>query len=177
MDLKEYTKRLHKLCDDNIAAVSIVCKDGNDMPKIVDKLEELGIKGKLIWCLYKDQCKGKYDTFRSTLLKMKERPSGIFPCGCNWGPSRFAKRTECFHSACHTEARFYCSCCFTVRYCSAECQKAAWRDGHKKRCKAHQVSILAAINKFGQAEAAKRLYILGLIGEEGIIRFVKKHCS
>jgi tetratricopeptide (TPR) repeat protein len=44
------------------------------------------------------------------------------------------------HGKCHacgkiTEKRLQCSACKTAFYCSKECQKVAWKQGHKEECK------------------------------------------
>jgi hypothetical protein len=53
-------------------------------------------------------------------------------CCCLEGPSEAAVKTQ------------VCAACRGVRYCSAACQKAHWRAGHKEACKAAQAAAKEA---------------------------------
>ena len=41
---------------------------------------------------------------------------------------------QCHTEGCHNVGSFRCSRCKIAKYCSKECQKAAWKQ-HKKQCK------------------------------------------
>ena len=179
MDLNKLPRdtinRICVLADGNTGAGSIIAYAGERIPKVLDQLEKLGIGGVHIWCLFMCMSGSDKEETIENILSMKEPPTGYCGNGHDWGPSRYAPRTQCFGDECTNEGTMYCSKCYSVRYCSRECQSASWPAGHNKRCKANVVAIKEAVDKMGVAKSAARLFKLGLLTECGVVRFMKKY--
>jgi len=58
-------------------------------------------------------------------------------------------------SHCGEEGTFRCAACKSVRYCSKECQKADWGQGHKKECKGKKNTKKPKINIQGSWSEAR----------------------
>jgi hypothetical protein len=172
---RDVINKVRMLADYNVGAASIITGSGKDLPAVIEQLEKYNVKGKKIWCIFKDMCDGDQSKTISFIINMKEPLNGFCRAGHNWGPSRSSKRTQCFGPACEAEATKFCSNCYTTRYCSIKCQVAGWKDGHNKRCKRNIANIDAAVEKMGVKEASKKLYILGLLSERGIVQYMNKY--
>lgn len=170
----DVVKRIRILADGNMGAGSVITGTGDALPAVLDQLEKFNIRGCDIWCLFKDHCNADQDMTTEFIINMKERPTGYCINEHDWGPSRSAKRTQCFAPECKEEATKYCSRCYSTRYCSKKCQADGWKDGHNKRCKQNVVNIEEAIKKMGVSEASSRLYILGLLSKQAVIQYMKK---
>lgn len=86
------------------------------------------------------------------------------PCGCLKDLKRKLKKepklTTCMNDRCQTvmeaDEFLYCVNC-SARYCCAACQKADWKDWHKKICK-----MASSENHSGVNAAIKAELILGI---------------
>ena len=167
--------KIRVLADSNMGAASVITSSGEAILSVLQQLEKFNIRGEKIWCLFKDFCDGDREKVTEFIINMKEQPTGYCCNGHDWGPSRNAKRTQCFATECKKEGQKYCGTCFSTRYCSRECQTVSWKDGHDKRCKQNVVNINKTVKKMGIQEASRRLYLLGLLSEQGVVQFMRKH--
>jgi hypothetical protein len=62
------------------------------------------------------------------------------------GSSPSAMKNVCDECGCQSTTVQFCSACNVAKYCSKDCQKAAWKGGHKGRC---------AVMKIGKAIGEK----------------------
>jgi hypothetical protein len=167
--------RIGALIDGNLGSGSVIAAAGERLPKVLDQLEKFNIKGSYIWCLFMCKSKGDREKAIDTIIEMKESPTGYCSNGHDWGPSRCEAQTQCFGIDCMNEGTKYCSKCYSVRYCSRECQSAAWQGGHNKRCNANVMRIKEAVNKMGVYKSAARIFDLHLLTEHGVVQFMKKY--
>lgn len=169
----ELHKSIYEITGDNHGA--LVAITSANSTEVNSKLKHFDIRGEHVWCLYRHICKGDTAAFIKYISDMKERPSGIFECGHDWGASYSAPRTVCFAEGCENEGTKFCANCFSTRYCSRKCQRQSWSEVHKKTCNEYRDNVMSAICKYGVNEAARRLYISGILSEKGILRFIKKY--
>lgn len=115
---------------------------------IMEHLEKFTIGTDQAKCLLDCSCGGNYEQFKETIFAMTDRLTGYCnECDCNWGPSRTAERTQCFHPECEDIGDKFCTGCYVLRYCSTTCQHSSWKGptGHKKRCAGNKNKILGLL--------------------------------
>ena len=96
---------------------------------------------------------------------------GAFPPGWPPAPVSMGETGEIYHDPLppelpdsdHSRSFMKCSRCRRVRYCSVECQRAAWRSGHKRTCgrplpssvdvPTDLAELTLALREFGRAHA------------------------
>jgi hypothetical protein len=159
------------LCGSNMGAASSFVKIKSEhVFGIVAQLKKFNIKGELIWCLFKDVNHENADDFTEFVLALKERPTSCPRGMCDWKVTEEAKKEQeppgrmrfgniCVNRECGVDGLRTCGACFSVKYCSRECQTVD-RARHKKECKGVITAVTFA-SKYGKEYS--RSVITGMI--------------
>jgi hypothetical protein len=172
---RDVIAKIRILADSNMGAASVIVNSGKDIPTVISQLEKYSVRGEKIWCIFNHMCAGDQISTTEFIINMDEPLTGYCSAEHDWGPSRSAKRTQCFAPECKMEATKYCSRCYSARYCSRQCQSIGWKNGHNKRCQKNITNINNAVEEMGVTESSRRLYSLGLLSEQGVVHYMRKH--
>ncbi len=131
----------------------------------LENLVRLQYSPPMINCIWKHSAQHDPRAFAAIIASVTARPP---PCtqGCLWsepkkdesaifGPICKASYRECALADCDRPAQYYCSRCYSVRYCTAMCQRHDW-DEHKKQCRA-LVQAVTLLARRGEAYARREI--------------------
>jgi hypothetical protein len=166
-------KRIMSISGRNTLVAVILANLGEQTEMVIAKIESLKLRKCQIVCIWSHFCDANKLKFIEYILAMtslpKECPRGIADENrepCNWepksrpdeshifGPELLPSEKDCAMTDCDTPATATCSRCYTVRYCSALCQRLDWKR-HATECK-KVTKAIAMVAPYG-IEYARRV--------------------
>lgn len=144
-----------------LVAVILASLEGHT-ESVISRLEELNLRRCQIVCIWSHFCDKNKEEFVKYILGMTTLPTECPRNGtesdrepCNWepkngpdeshifGPTLLPSEKDCAMTDCDTSAIASCSKCYTVRYCSALCQRLDW-GRHAAECKKVAIAVKLA---------------------------------